>query len=127
MPITIQMDPPRRRMHARAVGLVSFQEIDEYLDEEERLRAAAEPELFDATGATTDLTAAQVQTLVRRADRLLRRRGVGPTAIVADNDICYGMARMYQILADLDGIAVGVFRTVADAERFLAANPPAAD
>ena len=40
------------------------------------------------------------------------------------NDVCYGMARMYQILAEPDGISVGVFRTVADAERWLVTERP---
>jgi hypothetical protein len=54
---------------------------------------------------------------------MLRRGGVGPTAVVADTDVFYGMARMYQLLAEFDGIAVGVFRDVAEAERWLDTFP----
>jgi hypothetical protein len=32
------------------------------------------------------------------------------------------MARIYQILAERDGISIGVFRSVADAERWLRAD-----
>jgi hypothetical protein len=107
----------------RATGTVTYAEIDAHLDEEERTRAAGAPELFDARGATTDITTDQVRALVRRADAMLRRGGVGPTAVVADTDVFYGMARMYQLLAELDGIAVGVFRHVAEGERWLETHP----
>jgi hypothetical protein len=120
MPITIQAAPAHGWLRTRATGRVSYAEIAAHLDEEERARAGDEPELFDATGATTDITAAQVRALVRRADAMLRRGGVGPTAIVADDAVFFGMARMYELLAELDGIAVAVFRDVAAAERWLA-------
>ena len=120
MPISIQATAARGWLVTRATGRVTFAEIVAHLDEEERARAADEPELFDATGATTDVTAEQVRALVRRADVMLRRGGVGPTAIVADDDVFFGMARMYELLAELDGIAVAVFRDVAPAERWLA-------
>jgi 2-hydroxychromene-2-carboxylate isomerase len=104
----------------RATGAITYAEIDAHLDEEERARAIGEPELLDATGATTDLSVDQVRALVHRAHRMLRRGAVGPTAVVADQDVLFGMARMYQLLAELDGISVSVFRDAEDAERWLA-------
>jgi 2-hydroxychromene-2-carboxylate isomerase len=120
MSITMQAAPAREWVLTRATGRVTYAEIAAHLDEEERARAVHEPELFDATGATTDITATQVRALVHRADAMLRRGGVGPTAIVADDAVFFGMARMYELLAELDGIAVAVFRDVAAAERWLA-------
>ncbi len=119
MPIAMRIDGAGRRVNTRAEGLVTYAELSEHLDERERHGPTDVPELFDATGATTDLSGDQVRALVRRVDALLRRKGAGPRAIVADNDVCFGMARMYQLLAEPEGIAVGVFRTVAAAERWL--------
>ena len=97
--------------------------MQDHLTQEDDLRAVGYPELFDATGASTILTSDQVRTLVRRTHDLVRRGPFGPTAIVATNDMLFGMARMYEILAETDGVSVGVFRTLADADRWLRGNP----
>ena len=48
---------------------------------------------------------------------------LGPTAIVANDDKLFGMARMYSILAEQDGISVDVFRDIESAERSLDSEP----
>ena len=53
---------------------------------------------------------------------MLRQAPFGPTAIASDNNVLYGMARMYQILAERDGISIGVFRSLPEAERWLRAD-----
>jgi hypothetical protein len=128
MPITIEVDHARRRVFTRARGNITYDEIRAHLSDQARLQGLAYPELVDATGATTDLTSKEVRELVTRTRDLLRHGPLGPTAIVATHDVLYGMARMYEILAGDDGVAVGVFRSVADAERWLSAEdlPPTA-
>ncbi len=120
MSITTSVEGARRWVVTRAPGLVTYAELQEHLDQEEALRAVGDPEVFDATGATTDLTGAQVEALVRRGHAMLWRGAVGPTAFVADGDLAFGMARMYQPLAASDAVVVGVCRDTADAERWLA-------
>jgi hypothetical protein len=119
MPISTETDDARGWVMTRTVGDVTLPELQAHLDEEERLRALGRPELIDAIGATTDVTSAQVRTLVHNANAILHGGAVGPTAIVADDDVAFGMARMYQLLAELDGISVGVFRNRADAKCWL--------
>jgi hypothetical protein len=120
MPITIDRDPAHGWLLTQARGVVTYAELAAHLNEEEALRVQSDPELFDATGASTDITTAQVKTLVDRANTMLRNGSVGPTAFVANDDVAFGMARMYQLLAEPDGIVVGVFRDRGDAERWLA-------
>lgn len=119
MPISMDVDHARRRVYTRAWGSVTYDEVQAHLSEEARKQGLGYPELVDATGATTALTSGQIRELVRRTHALLRRGPFGPTAIAATHDVLYGMARMYEILAGDDGVSVGVFRTVADAERWL--------
>jgi len=119
MPITYVIDRLHQRMLTHASGLITFQDVDDHLDQEERDRGLDLPELVDARGARTDLTSAQVRALVQRGIRMLRTIPLGPTAIVANDETLFGMARMYSILAEHDGITVDVFRDVDSASRWL--------
>jgi hypothetical protein len=119
MPIQYVIDTTRQRLLTRADGLVTFEDLSEHLDAEERDRALGLPELFDARGATTNLTATEVRALVQRAAAALRCNPLGPTAIVATDDVVFGMARMYAILTEQAGARVEVFRDVGSADRWL--------
>ena len=119
MPIRYIIDRINQRILTHADGLVTFEDISQHLDAEERDRGLELPELFDARGATTNVTTQQVRTLVSRAAALLRRIRLGPTAIVATDDVVFGMARMYAILTEDAGARVEVFRDVESANRWL--------
>lgn len=119
VPIHYVIDHVHRRMVTRADGVVTFHEINAHLDVEQRNRDLHRPELIDASGATTDLTTEQVRRLVRRAADMLREVQLGPTAIVTTDDVVYGMARMYSILAEGVGANAEVFRDVQSATRWL--------
>ena len=106
-------------MTTRADGVVTFEDVNRHLDEEEREGGLGLPELFDARGTETDLTSEQVRRLVQRAARTARTIPLGPTAIVATDDNLYGMARMYSLLAEGVGVSVEVFRDLDSAERWL--------
>jgi hypothetical protein len=117
--ISHSIDRVRRRMHTVAEGLVTFEEVNTHLDIEEVERGLELPELFDARGATTNITAEQVRRLVARAHATAQTRPLGPTAIVTDNDHFFGMARMYAILCEHLAAPVEVFRDVTDAVDWL--------
>ena len=69
--------------------------------------------------STTDLMSAQVRQLVLRAADMLRVVKLGPTAIVTTDDVLYGMARMYSVLAEAVGARTEVFRDLESAARWL--------
>ena len=119
MPIRYVIDRIQQRLLTHADGLVTFQDLSQHLDAEERDRGLGLPELFDARGATTNLTTEQVRTLVQRAADTHRRIPLGPTAIVATDDLVFGMALMYAILTEDAGARVEVFRDVESANRWL--------
>ena len=119
MPIRYEFDGAHGRLITHADGVITFHDIDAHLDVEQRKRALELPELFDARGATTDLTTDQVRKLVDRATDMLRVVDIGATAVVTDDPALYGMARMYAQLADRVGISAAVFRDVRAAARWL--------
>jgi hypothetical protein len=119
MPIQYVIDRIHQRILTHADGLVTFEDLSQHLDAEERDRGLELPELFDARGATTNVTVQQVRTLVYRAANTLRRIPLGPTAIVATDYLVFGMARMYAILTEDAGARVEVFRDVESANRWL--------
>src|SRR5262245_38743305 len=119
MPIHYAMDDVHRRLLTRADGVLTFHDINAHLDVEQRNRDLGVPELVDARGATTDLTLEQVRRLVRRAADMLRVVDLGATAIVTTNDVVYGMARLYSVLAESEGVVADVFYDIESATRWL--------
>jgi len=119
MPIRYSVDRLHGRLLTHADGVVTFQDINAHLDLEQRDHNLDRPELIDARGATTRLTTEQIRRLVQRAANMLRVADLGPTAIVTNDDVIFGMARMYALLADSVGVAAEVFREVDSASRWL--------
>ena len=119
MPVTYRIDQARGRMETLAVGLITYEDILRHLEEEEGDEALAMEELLDARAATTNLTSDQVHALVRRTDSLVRKGRFGAVAIVTDNNVVFGMARMYQILCEELPVRIGVFRDLDEAEVWL--------
>ena len=119
MPVRYAIDRLRGRLLTHADGVVTFQEINDHLDSEQRAHDLHRPELIDARGATTNVTVDQVHQLVQRTVSLSRIVDLGPTAIVSDDPFTFGMARMYSLLAARDGVATEVFLDVASANRWL--------
>jgi hypothetical protein len=119
MPIRYSVDRLHGRLLTHADGVVTFQDINAHLDLEQRDHNLDRPELIDARGATTRLTTEQIRRLVQRAANMLQVADLGPTAIVTNDDVIFGMARMYALLADSVGVAAEVFRDVDSASRWL--------
>jgi hypothetical protein len=117
--MTFAVDRVLQRMVTHADGLVTYAELDEHLDAEERERGLGLPELIDASGASTNIKPDDVARLVQRAARTSQNVPLGPTAIVVQDAVAFGMARMYSILMDRVGAPVEVFRDRAAAVRWL--------
>lgn len=89
-----------------------------------RARAAAgvlgSPQVIDGREAQLELTTDDLREIAELVGRL--RKGTSPsrTAFVAQGDFAYGMARMYAALAQRDDPGFAVFRTMEEAERWIA-------
>jgi hypothetical protein len=116
VPISFRYDDRQNLLLTRAEGNLSLDDIQRHLEAEAKALRFGSRELFDATGASTKATADQVKQLVENLKVLGRDNAFGATAVVTDNDVFFGMARMLAILSELqDGPVIGVFRTMAEA------------
>jgi len=119
MPISYSIDRFRQRMVTHAEGLITLADVDAHLDAELRERGTDVPELFDARFATTNITPSEVRQLVYRVHDIARAHPFGPTAIIALDDVAFGMARMFSILVAPYGVAIEVFRDVDSGSAWL--------
>jgi hypothetical protein len=110
MPIRYSIDPVHHRLLTHADGVVTFHDINAHLDEEQRNRDLNRAELIDARGAIGEFDVDRVKRLVQRGANMLQSVELGPTALVISNDVLFGMARMYSILAEGAGVRAEVFR-----------------
>jgi hypothetical protein len=106
-------------MLTRADGVLTFHDVNAHLDVEQANRDLSRPELIDARGAVTELTADQIHRLVQRATQMLRTTDLGPTAIVTTNDLIFGLALMYVLLSERAGVNAEVFRDMLSARNWL--------
>jgi hypothetical protein len=121
MAISVTSDTGRRLIVATAVGNLTLDELRDFLRTARTGEQRAWQLLFDATAASTGITAGQVGTLAAAVGGTLRREGPrAPVALVASDPGLYGVMRMYQILCENEGVdAIHVFRTRAEADDWL--------
>ena len=118
MTIIAKFDHESRHVYARAEGRISLEEIRDHLEEEREEPGLAFSELIDARGSIPDFSPADVRVLVAWLRWLGERTRLGPTAVVVDSDLEFGMVRMIEILVE-DVCQVKPFRSVEEAERWL--------
>ncbi|HZR28038.1 MAG TPA: hypothetical protein VFA71_04605 [Terriglobales bacterium] len=119
MPITLVVDHERRWTQVKAEGLITLAEIKKHLEEEQRERGFAYPELIDACSATVSLSVTEIHELTDTLRDLAKQWPFGPTAVVVSSDVNYGILRMLgTILSDV--IQIRPFRNRQQAEVWLA-------
>jgi len=118
VPITATFDHQHRRVIAVAEGRVTLDEIRSHLEEERQEPALGYSELIDARGVIADFAPADIRILVAWLRWLGERTRLGPTAVVVDSYLAFGMVRMVEMLVD-DVCQVRPFRDKLDAELWL--------
>jgi len=123
--IRFHFDPELNILISVAEGMVSFEEVLRHLDREEMEEHLGKPELFDAVAASTNVTPAEVREIVRRLLGLMREHVLGPTSIVTENPVFFGMSRMLSIISELEaGPEFGVFRSPDEGREWLSGRIP---
>jgi hypothetical protein len=120
MPITARVEQTSKRLHSRASGILTYEDVRYHLQETRGLVAPGYPDLFDARGVETDMTVAQIQSLVSISGEMFKRGALGATAIVVTGHVLFGMTRMYERLNADDISPVHVFLDLPPAEAWLA-------
>ena len=107
---------------ATAVGSLTLDELRDFLRTARTGEHRSWPLLFDASAASTEITAGQIGGLASDVGGMVRREGPrAPVAMVASNPALFGVMRMYQALCETEGFdAICVARTRAEAELWLA-------
>jgi hypothetical protein len=121
MAISVQANDDRRVLVATATGDLTLAEFQDFVRTARAGDRRGWPLVFDATGATSSITAGQVQALADRVGSSVKREGPrAPVAIVAPADALFGVMRMYQILCESRGVdVIHVFRTRGEADAWL--------
>jgi hypothetical protein len=118
MPISYTIDHEKKRIYTRATGVVTFDELLAHMRAESGQPAASYSEIFDCTDATTNINSADVRVLVDHRKRIAEVQEPGPVAIVATNDLFFGMFRVFDMLTD-EVRPIRVFRSVDQAGEWL--------
>ena len=118
MPITATYDHKHKRVIAEARGRVTLDEIRSHLEEERQEPALGFTELIDARDAVPEFPPADARILVAWLRWLGERTGLGPTAVIVNSDLAFGIIRMVEMLVE-DVALVKPFRDKLDAELWL--------
>src|ERR1700682_5841884 len=118
MPITARIEETGR-VYILASGLVTYEDLRNFVWETRARPAIGSPQLFDAREARTDLTVEQIRGLQNTIRDQFERGEIGPTAIVASEDSVFGIDPMTQSYTAGHTVPVRVFRELASAEEWL--------
>jgi hypothetical protein len=125
MPITYHIDPERRLVLTHASGILTDADLLAHKDRLAR-DAAFDPgmrQLSDLRAIQRlDVSAAGVRAMVDHDTANAPRRAGHRMALVVPTDDAFGMARMYQIMGRHEDGNVGVFRSMPEAEAWLAGS-----
>jgi hypothetical protein len=125
VPIKYHIDQRRRLVIAQGLGVLTESDLFDYQSEVwSRPEVAGFDELIDMSGARefVQSTPERVRELASVSASMDRDVGGGKLAIVAPQDIAFGLGRMYQVYRGMDiqtTKQVAVFRTLSAALEFL--------
>jgi hypothetical protein len=125
MPITHKIDHGRRLVWANGHGTLTDDEVFAYKRTVwSRTDVAGYDELFDVTSVEHIAlpSTARVRELAELAAAMDRGTSASKLAVVAPDDLAFGLARMYEIYRGLAAGSVrqvGIFRSLSEALTFL--------
>jgi len=116
--MTTTIDHAHRRVFVRAEGTITLDDIRSHLEQERVGTGLSYDELIDARGFSPDISQQSVRAIVDVLHRLGKESRLGPTAVIIDNDVGYGMLRMLEVLVG-DVCQIRPFRHQQEAEDWL--------
>ncbi len=120
MPIRFTYNSKLNILFTTAEGVVSFEEIHAHLKGEWSAHLVGTRELVDASAASTNLTSDEVKKIVATLQQMAKQREFGPTAVVTNDNVVFGMASMAAILSELrGGPVIGAFRSLSEGLNWL--------
>jgi hypothetical protein len=124
MPVTYEIDKTKQIIRTRCAGNVTFEEVIGHFPELER-----DPDCPDRLDVLLDLSdlaslpqSDQLRAVSHEIDRVRGRVRFDACAIVASKDAVFGIARVFEVFAEEGFRVTRVFRTVDEAEAWLASQ-----
>lgn len=121
MPVIYELDRTTAQIRTCCVGQVTVTDITAHFQE-----LLGEGELPNQIDTLLDLRemqgvpeANELQSVTTQMALLKQRLGLGAIAIVAEEDILFGMIRMFTVFVESHFTAISVFRDIDEAERWL--------
>jgi hypothetical protein len=118
LPISFRIDPDRRRIYTRAQGVVTSADLLAHMNADVTDEVASYSEIFDCTGAATNITPEELRKLADERAKIGRQRPPGALAVVATNNNFFGMFRIYETRTE-HVRSIRVFREIGKAEEWL--------
>ena len=128
MPFFIEWTDEDRTVLCSGSGVVTGREIlgamETCLDRPERIRSLLRATVILSGITELEVSADEVRRIASIDARLAAQNPRAAVAIVAPKDSVFGFARMWEAYVADTGWQTGVFRTLSDAEAWLAARRP---
>jgi hypothetical protein len=124
MPVTYQIDQANGIIRTKCTGAVTIEEVLNHFRELERDPKCPErlDVLLDLSEQTSVPNQRNVQDVAFEIARVRGRIQFGICAIVASTDALFGMLRMFEVLAEEFFDKSHVFRSISEAEAWLASE-----
>ena len=130
MPVTYQIDANTKTVRTTCIGPVMLEDVIEHFHtlQQDPSCPSHLDVLLDVSGITSLPEKHELRTVTRTIAEISGRVTFGDCAIVASRDAVFGMMRMFEVFAQQYFRLTRVFRTVSEAEAWLAqqqlqANP----
>jgi hypothetical protein len=121
MPISVTEHPERREVLVVVAGETSMKDMKNFIISRRGGEQRGFAFLFDVSAATASLSGDEMRQLAAYAADEARKAPMGPVAFISTDPYAYGICRMYQSYSAAEGRkSVGVFRTLTDAQTWLA-------
>ncbi len=118
MPITERVDQVAGMVYTTITGSIVAAEVLAHIERERLGHGLSYPEFIDARGFYPDFNGDHVRMIVERLRAHSQRTALGPTAVLVDSDVGYGMLRMLEMMLD-DVASVRPFRDADEATTWL--------
>ena len=121
MSISITEHHDRNQVLVVVSGAISMKEMMNFISTHRGGDQRAYAFLFDVSAATATLSGNEMRQLAAFAADESRKSPMGAVAFISSDPYAYGLGRMYQSYSAAEGRrSVGVFRTMAEAQNWLA-------
>lgn len=119
MPVSHGLDKTAQLVRTTLYGTVTIEDLYRHVAEMQELHAPDQPEVVDARAVSSvSFGTRDPRKLADLAQRLFAHEHPAPRAVIVDNVLFFGMARVFAALV-ADWIQVGVFDDAARAEAWL--------